>query len=100
MSEKFKDEFVPSIRDWCEENSDRVSKCYASMHQGYPSIFVIGSAEPNGRDELGERLADLGQHLKRRGWQCNLVQIPRKDYAHYDAFLAAEEAVVVFEEKQ
>jgi hypothetical protein len=100
MSEKFRDEFIPSIRDWCEENADKVSKCYASMHQGYPSVFVIGSSQRNGGDELERTLANLGQNLKRRGWQCNLMQIPPTHSAHYDAFLEAEEAVLVYEDKE
>lgn len=100
MSERFKDEFIPSVRDWCQLHADKVSKCYASMYQGYPSVFVIGSQPKKKREELGTPLADLGKDLKHRGWQCNLLQIPREDSEHYDAFLEAEAAVLVFGEEK
>ncbi|HMF12100.1 MAG TPA: hypothetical protein VKE94_07330 [Gemmataceae bacterium] len=98
MSERFTDEFLPSVRYWCERNADKLSKRYSTTHQGFPSVYVIGNQPRWEREELGRPLAELGQKLQQRGWQCNLMQIPREDSEHYDDFLAAEAAVLVFGE--
>ena len=98
MTERFKDEFIPSVRYWCEKNADKLDRCYAAMHQGYPSVYVIGNQPKRNRAALDLPLADLGQNLKRRGWECNLMQIPREDSEHYDAFLEAEAATLAFGE--
>jgi hypothetical protein len=47
---------------------------------------------------LGRPLVDLDLNLKRSGWNCNVTQIPKEDALHYDAFLEAEAAVLVFGE--
>jgi hypothetical protein len=96
MNHRFEDEFIPSVRDWCQLHADKVCKCYATMHQGYPSVFVIGSAAKRNRTALGQPMADLGTNLKRRGWQCSLLQIPNEHSDHYDAFLELEKAVLVY----
>jgi hypothetical protein len=98
MSERFQDEFIPFIRIWCERNATNVSRCYAALDQGYPSVYVVGMQPKTDRDALAQSLADLGQTLKRRGWQSNVVQIPREEAEHYEAFLEAEAAVLVFGE--
>jgi len=96
MSERFRDEFIPSVRYWCEKNADKLDRCYATMHQGYPSIYVIGNQPKRNRVALDLTIAELGQNLRRRGWECNLMQIPREDSEHYDAFLETEAAMLVF----
>jgi hypothetical protein len=98
MKERFRDEFIPSVRDWCERHADKVSKCYASLHQGYPSVFVIGAHPKRNGHVLGPPLADLDLNLKRSGWNCNVTQIPKEHASHYDAFLEAEAAVLVYGE--
>jgi hypothetical protein len=98
MSQRFEEEFIPSVRHWCQEHADKVTKCYASMHQGYPSVFVIGRVSKRNRDALGQPLAVLGMNLRQRGWDCNMMHIPCEDSEHYDAFLEAERAVLVYAE--
>jgi hypothetical protein len=98
MSERFKDQFIPFVRVWCEQNADKVSRCYATIDQGYPSVYVVGTQSNKDRAVLDPPLADLGQILKRHGWQCNLMQIPSEESEHYEAFLEAEAAVLVFGE--
>ena len=98
MSERFRDEFIPFVRIWCERNANQVSRCYAALDQGYPSVYVVGTQPKTDREALGRPLADLSQTLKRRGWQCNVVQIPCEEAEHYEAFLEAEAAVLVFGE--
>jgi hypothetical protein len=97
MNRRFEDDFLPSIRDWCLLHAEKVSKCYATMHRGYPSVFVIGSSAKRSRRALDQPLIDLGRNLRRRGWEVELLPIPHDQAEHYDAFLAIERATLVYE---
>jgi hypothetical protein len=96
MDPRFEDEFILPVRDWCLKHADKVSKCYTTTHQGYPSVFVISSVRKRDVAVLAEPLAALNQSLQRRGWICNVLQIPGQEAAHYDAYFEAEQAILVY----
>jgi hypothetical protein len=96
MDARFEDEFIIPVRDWCLHHADKVSKCYTTTHQGYPSVFVISSLPKRDVAVLGQPLAALSLNLQRRGWICNVLQIPGAEAAHYDAYFEAEQAILVY----
>jgi hypothetical protein len=96
MNRRFEEDFIPSIRDWCLLHRDKISKCYATMHKGYPSLFIFASTAKRSRETLQQPLLDLRKNLRLRGWQAEILPIPREQAEHYDAFFAMEQAVLVF----
>jgi hypothetical protein len=96
MSRRFEEDFIPSIRNWCLLHPDKISKCYATMHKGYPSLFIFGSRAKRSREMLHKPLLDLKKNLQLRGWQAEVLAIPPEQAEHYDAFFTIEQAVLVF----
>jgi hypothetical protein len=98
MTPRFEDDFILPVRDWCLKHADKVRKCYTTTHQGYPSVFVISSVPKREVATLGQPLAILNLNLQRRGWTCNVLQIPGEEFSHYDAYFEAEQAILVYSE--
>jgi hypothetical protein len=100
MNRRFEEDFIPSIRDWCLLHPDKISKCYATMHKGYPSLFIFGTAAKRSRETLRQPLINLRKNLKRRGWQAEILPIPHEQAEHYGAFLEIEQAVLIYGQDQ
>ncbi len=91
---RFVDGFVAPVREWCRAHSGKIGACYLSLYERIPTVFVIGSS-PGYDYALSDPLAELDLDLHRRGWTCQVLQLPAGNPGTLDAFIHREKAVRV-----
>jgi hypothetical protein len=94
MVERFMDNVVVPVQEWCKANEDKVRTCYISISEDVPAVFVVGSSA--GYDySLSKPLAKLEMDLHGKGWACNVLQLPGGDPNLLPAFIAESTAIRV-----
>lgn len=101
MIQRFKDEFLAKIHDWCNRHSDMIGECYvaSSPYGAVMSVFVIGSTG-HYDFSLSDPISDLEISLVDNGWTADVVQLPDGDVSRRMSFFDEEKAIQVYGERR
>lgn len=99
LRQRFADEFLARIFQWCQEHADRVSDCYVAMRDGTLTVFVMGpSAEYD--FELDDPISELEAEVEDKGWSSDIIQLPARDGDSRRAFFDEEKAILVYAKRR
>jgi hypothetical protein len=95
LRQKFADEFLARVFQWCQQHADSVGSCYVAMRDGALTVFVIVS-----KDEydfsLDDPLSDLEAEMEDKGWSSDFIQLPAGDADSRRAFFDEEKSIEVY----
>ena len=73
--ERFKSEFLPLVRRWCEAHRELVRSCYIPMSSRPLCVFVV-SRKTKYDFSLSDPAADLEMELFRMNWPVEVLHVP------------------------
>lgn len=73
--QRFQDQFLATVHQWCRQHSDRVTACYVPFPRDHLQVFVVSSA---GKYDfsLSDDLAALEMDLFEKNWPSDINQVP------------------------
>lgn len=94
--EKFTQEVILPLRDWCRKHQSEVSACYVTVPQSAVlPIYIVGASEVYDFDLTAE-LSDLAFWFDEQGWSVHLSQLPRCDKEQLYGYFHIERALEVY----
>ena len=96
--ERFENEFLFPLNEWCEKHADKVKACYVPLPTGQLQVFVVTNS-PRYDFELGEELASLELRLSQAGWRIGISQLPEADGDSLATFCNPEGALEVYAQR-
>src|SRR5688572_8763935 len=73
--DQFKGEFLPRLREWCQQRDQLVRACFVPFPTSHLTVFVITRATRYDFS-LSDDLADLDMELFQRNWPAEILQLP------------------------
>jgi hypothetical protein len=95
LRQRFADEFLARVFQWCQQFADRVSACYVAMRDGTLTVFVIVSREEYDFG-LDDPLSDLEAEMEEKGWSSDFIQLPNGDADSRRAFFEEEKSIEIY----
>jgi hypothetical protein len=90
--QKFTDEFLAPIHQWCQEHQDRVVGCYVPFPKDHLQVFVVRRSDRYDFT-LGDGLADLEMNLFEKQWPSDINQI---SHGHLETFFDPAASIQVY----
>jgi hypothetical protein len=93
--ERFKTEFLPPLREWCQAHHERIRACYVPFASPHLTVFVITRA---GRYDfaLSDALSDLGFELFQKNWPAEVLQVPSGSMEDFQSFFDPSSSIQVY----
>lgn len=93
--ERFKTEFLVTLREWCRAHQERVRACYVPSASPHLTVFVITRA---GRYDLAlsDTLSDLEFALFQMNWPAEVLQLPAGTIESLQSFFDPSSSIQVY----
>ena len=93
--ERFSEEFLAPLHDWCLSNAGRVQACYLAVPSDHIPVFVVTNSR-RFDFEFAEKVAAIELQLAQAGWGVSISQLPDADGGSLATFLDPEQALQVY----
>lgn len=95
LRQRFEDEFLSRLYQWCQVHADRIGSCYVAMRDGTLTVFVIGPGKEYDFS-LDDPISDLEAEMEDKGWSCDIVQVPVDDADSRRTFFDEDQSIQVY----
>lgn len=92
---RFEDDFLATVRQWCEEHGDRVAACYVPVPRGHLRVFVV-SRSKSYDFSLSDDLTALEMDLFQKNWPSDVNQVPLSSAADLEALFSPTASIQVY----
>jgi hypothetical protein len=95
LRQRFADEFLTRIYQWCQQYADRVNDCFVAMRDGTLTVFIIG-AKGEYDFSLDDPISELEAEMEDKGWSSDVVQLPGDDADSRRTFFDEDTSIQVY----
>ena len=95
LRERFKEEFLTRLFQWCQQHADKIQGCYVAIRDGTLTVFVIGVSGTYDFD-LDDPISELEAEMQDKGWSSDIIQLPAGDSDSRRAFFDEETSILVY----
>jgi hypothetical protein len=95
LRERFKEEFLTRLFQWCQRHADKINGCYVAIRDGTLTVFVIGASGTYDFD-LDDPISELEAEMQDKGWSSDIIQLPADDSDSRRTFFDEETSILVY----
>lgn len=89
------EEFLPAVRQWCEDHRDKVAACYVPLANNHLKVFVLRKSERYDFT-LSDDVTDLEMRLFEMHWPVEILQIPDGPPSTVEAFFKPAASIEIY----
>lgn len=86
------EEFLPAIRQWCQEHHDHVEACYVTFATDHLKVFIVRCSDRYDFT-LGDDLTAIEMDLFDKHWPADIIQVPR---GHLESFFNPAASIQIY----
>lgn len=92
---RFEDDFLATVRQWCEQHGERVAACYVPFPRGHLRVFVV-SRSATYDFSLSDEITALEMDLFQKHWASDVNQVPLTSAADLEALFSPTASIQVY----